>query len=56
VGPFDTAAEMGVVQKQLTELGFTPFPRQFLASELRPVAQNAAAVAPAAAPGTPAKR
>ena len=46
VGPFDTAAEMSVVQKQLSELGFTPFPRQFQASELRPAAQNAAAVTP----------
>ncbi len=48
VGPFDTATEMGVVQKQLSELGFTPFPRQFQASELRPVAQNAAALTPVA--------
>lgn len=46
VGPFDTASEMGVVQKQLTEMGFSPFPRQFQPGELRPSAQNAAAVVP----------
>lgn len=46
VGPFDTSVEMGVVQKQLSELGFTPFPRQFQPSELRPAAQNAAALTP----------
>lgn len=47
VGPFDTTAEMGVVQKQLTELGFQPFPRQFQRSELIPAAQNASAMTPA---------
>ena len=45
VGPFQTAVEMGVVQKQLTELGFTPFPRQFQLNELHPAAAQSAAAA-----------
>jgi hypothetical protein len=51
VGPFQTNTEMGVVQKQLSELGFTPFPRQFQPSELHPPpAQNASAGVPPAKP------
>lgn len=46
VGPFQTSSEMAVVQKQVTELGFTPFPRQFQPSELRPASQNTSAVTP----------
>jgi hypothetical protein len=46
VGPFQTSTEMGVVQKQLSDLGFTPFPRQFQPAELRPALQTNAAAAP----------
>jgi hypothetical protein len=64
VGPFNTATEMGLVEKQLNGMGFQPFPRQFQPSELRPpAAENAAAITPAQAgpaakapPAAPIKR
>jgi hypothetical protein len=53
VGPFTTSAEMAVVNKHLSELGFKPFPRRFESQELRRLLHETAAAPLAVTPQQP---